>query len=96
METGAVMPIPAPERATKKSRFSGTHRMNRAFTRDNFSSGKLFTLNFLYRQSRVGFTEHTEQLQQAWTKLLFQLTAQGVWDVRASGDLWMVSWLSTI
>lgn len=55
------MPIPTPERGTqtllKKSRFSGTHKINRGFTTANFSVGKLLTLNSLHSQPRLQSSE---------------------------------------
>lgn len=52
------MPIPTPERDAQtllqKSRLSGTHRINKGFTKANFSLGKLPTLNSWYSQSRAG------------------------------------------
>lgn len=66
METGAVMPIPTPERDThkllQKPRFSGTQNNNRGFINANFALGRLLTMISLHSQLREwGTLRHAEQ-----------------------------------
>lgn len=66
METGAVMPIPTPERDThkllQKPRFSGTQSVNRGFINANFALGRLLTMISLHSQLKEWDTlRHAEQ-----------------------------------
>lgn len=71
METGAVMPIPTPETDTqtllKKSRFSGTHKINREFTEANFSFGKLLIWAPCQEWASLGKRKSHHQAS-AWAK----------------------------